>query len=257
MRSALYRGVVRHRRFAPRPHAFDYSLFMVYLDLAELDRVFDGRWLWSVERPNVASFRRADHPGDPATPLDEWARGLVERETGVRPEGPVRLLTHLRYLGHCFNPVSFLYCFDAADERVETIVADVGNTPWMERHPYVLHPGLDEGSPGKHRYRFDKEFHVSPFQDMDTRYDWRFTDPGSTLSVHMECLREGAPFFDATMTLERREMTGAEMARALVRHPFMTGKVVLGIYWQAFLLWAKRMPFHTHPAKRAAAGGAA
>lgn len=252
MKSCLYAGHVRHRRFAPRPHAFGYSLFMLYLDLAELDHVFDGRWLWSVERPNVASFRRSDHPGAPR-PLDAWARDLVERETGARPAGPVRLLTHLRYLGYCFNPVSFLYCFDAADERVETIIADVGNTPWNERHPYVLHGGIDEGSTGKHRYRFAKEFHVSPFQDMDSDYDWRFTDPGSTLAVHMECLQKGAPFFDATLTMERREMTGRAMAGALARHPFMTGKVILGIYWQALVLWARRMPFYAHPAKREAA----
>jgi DUF1365 family protein len=248
---------VRHRRFAPKPHAFDYSMFMVYLDLNELTHVFDGRWLWSVERPNVASFRRRDHLGHPTWPLSKTIREMVQKETGRVARGRIGLLTHLRYFGYCFNPVSFYYLWNEDETAVETIVADVGNTPWNERHPYVLHEGIDEGSPGKHRYRFDKEFHVSPFQDMDSRYDWRFTDPGSTLSVHMECHREGSSFFDATMTMERRELNGSEMAGALARHPFMTGKVVFGIYWQALRLWMKRMPFYTHPAKRPLAGGAA
>mgnify|MGYP001482487680 CR=1 FL=1 len=255
MNSCLYRGTVRHRRSAPREHAFQTSLFALCLDLAELPHVFDGRLLWSVERRNVASFRRADHLGDPSVPLDTAVRDLVAARTGTRPVGPIRLLTHLRYLGWCFNPVSFLYCFDAAGERVETIVADVSNTPWRERHAYVLHPGLDTAdTPGRHRYEFDKVFHVSPFQDMDTRYVWRFTDPGATLSVHMECRRGTDAFFDATLTLARHELTGGELARALLRHPFMTGTVTFAIHWNALRLWLKRVPVYDHPRKRAAAG---
>ena len=254
MRSCLYRGVVRHRRFAPKPHAFDYSMFMVYLDLAELDRVFDGRWLWSVEKANVASYRREDQPGGAGSPLDAWARDLVEEETGRRPTGPVRLLTHLRYLGYCFNPVSFLYCFDADDEHVETIVADVGNTPWNEHHPYVFR--VDHDAPEPYRFRFDKAFHVSPFQDMDSLYDWRFPPPGEQLKVHMECLREGTAFFDATLTMERRSLDGSSLARALARFPVMTAKIIWGIYWQAFRLWCKRMPFYDHPRLRGAEASA-
>ncbi len=250
-RSCLYRGEVRHRRFAPKPHRFRYSLFMVYLDLHELTHVFDDRLLWSVERRNVASFRRRDHLGEPTWPLSKSVRELVQAETGVVPRGRIGLLTHLRYFGYCMNPVSFYFLWNEADTAVETIVADVGNTPWGERHPYVLHPGIVEGPrPGAHRYRFDKVFHVSPFQDMDTRYDWRFTDPGETLTVQMECRRDDTPFFDATLNMERRELTGGEMARALLRYPFMTGTVVAGIYWQAMRLWGKRMPFYAHPDKR-------
>ncbi|MEI2421818.1 DUF1365 family protein, partial [Arthrospira platensis SPKY2] len=106
---------------------------MVCLDLAELDTVFRGRWLWSTQRPALAWLRREDHLGDPAHSLDESVRRLVAERTGRRPAGPIRLLAHLRYFGHCFNPVSFYYCYDAAGERVETIVAEVNNTPWGER----------------------------------------------------------------------------------------------------------------------------
>lgn len=256
MHSALYLGQVRHRRFAPRAHAFDYRLFMVYLDLAELESVFRGRWLWSTRHPAPAWLRRADYLGDPDIPLDEAVRDRVEQETGARPGGPIRMLTHLRYFGMCFNPVTFYYCFDAADTRVETIVAEITNTPWNERHAYVLADGLNEGRGAAKRYRFGKAFHVSPFMDMAIDYDWRFTTPADTLHVHMEDLKAGTKLFDATLTLERRPISAASLAHALIAFPLMTLKVVGGIYWQALRLWLKRVPFHNHPQDFANPGGA-
>ncbi|MCS6948219.1 MAG: DUF1365 domain-containing protein, partial [Steroidobacteraceae bacterium] len=125
MHSCLYEGYVRHRRFAPRRNEFRYRIFLCYLDLAELEQVFRGRWLWSARRPNVAWLRRADYLGDPAHPLDTAVRERVASVTGERPAGPIRLLTHLRYFGWIANPVSFYYVFDAADRAVETIVAEI------------------------------------------------------------------------------------------------------------------------------------
>jgi len=256
MHSALYVGQVRHRRFAPRGHAFAYRLFMVWLDLAELDTVFRGRWLWSTRRPAPAWFRRADYLGDPRVPLDQAVRDRVERDTGRRPEGPIRLLTHLRYYGLSFNPVSFYYCFDRTGTHVETIVAEITNTPWNERHAYVLGNTLNEGQGSSRRYRFAKRFHVSPFMAMDIDYDWRFNTPGEMLNVHMEDHQDGNKVFDATLALERRPLHGASLARALVAFPFMTARVLGGIYWQALRLWLKRVPFHTHPKKLPQPGGA-
>lgn len=240
---------MRHRRFAPVANAFSYSVFMMYLDLAELGAVFRGRWLWSARRPAPAWLKREDHLGDPSAPLDEAVRDLVAGRTGRRPAGPIRLLTHLRYFGYCFNPVSFFYCFDAAGRRVETIVAEVRNTPWLERHCYVLDRGANEGTPERQRYRFRKGFHVSPFMGMDVDYDWRFTEPGERLLVHMDNRRMGERFFDATMALKRRPIDGPALAGVLLRHPLMTWKVTAAIYWQALRLWWKRCPFHPHPAK--------
>jgi uncharacterized protein len=249
MHSGLYIGQVRHRRFEPKPHAFRYGLFMLYLDLAELDTVFKNRWLWSVNRPNLAWFKRADYFGDATIPLDTAVRDRVEQETGERPAGPIRMLTHLRYFGYCFNPVTFYYCFDATGKRVETIVAEITNTPWNERHAYVLSRENDErrGHGHQHCYRFPKDFHVSPFFPMDIDYDWRFGEPGEKLNAHMRLERKGAKVFDATLDLDRRELTGSQLALALVRFPFMTTTVALGIYWQALRLKLKRIPFFDHP----------
>lgn len=248
MHSAIYQGWLRHRRFAPKAHAFRYRLFMMYLDLAELDSVFSGRWLWSATRPAWARFRRADHVGDPEIPLDQAVRDLVEQHTGKRPGGPIRLLTHLRYLGYGFSPVNFYYCHDEAGSKVETIVAEVNNTPWGEQHCYVLDESLDQGKPGFPRYRFDKAFHVSPFMPMDIGYDWQFSAPDTQLHVHM-ALQRGEKIFDATMHLQRRPITGFELAKVLILFPVMTMQVIFSIHWQALRLWLKRVPVHTHQTK--------
>jgi len=217
---------------------------MVYVDLAELREVFRGRWLWSAARPAVAWLRRRDYLGDPAVSLDTAVRDHVAAKTGVRPEGPIRMLTHLRYFGIGFNPVTFYYCFDRADRRVESIVAEITNTPWNERHAYVL---PDVGPARPLRYRIAKQFHVSPFMPMDLSYDWRFSQPSARLSVHMEDLQDDRKIFDATLTLQRREISSAALAHALIAFPFMTARVVSAIYWQALRLWLKRIPFHSHP----------
>jgi uncharacterized protein len=254
MQSCLYFGRVRHRRHGgaadPVSNAFEYRMFMVYLDLAELDTVFRGRWFWSTRRRALAWLRRADHFGDSAQSLDESVRALVEARTGRRPRGPIRLLTHLRYLGHCFNPVSFYYCFDESSGQLETIVAEVNNTPWGEQHCYVL-PRAEARVRGPNQeFELDKEFHVSPFLPMETRYHWRFSEPGARLAVHLGNQEQGRRAFDATLNLERREIGGAALASALLRFPMMTARVVALIYWQALKLKLKGAIFHTHPAKR-------
>jgi len=249
MHSAIYTGRLRHRRFAPRANAFDYRLFMMYIDLAELETVFAGCWLWSTRGPAPAWLRRADYLGDPRVPLDQAVRDRVARETGRRPEGPIRMLTHLRYFGYGFNPVTFYYCFDAADLDVETIVAEITNTPWNERHAYVLTDDRNQGRGPIRRFRLGKEFHVSPFMSMDIGYDWRFSAPRDRLFVHMENYQDGIKMFDATLNLERRTVTAGNLARALLSFPLMTVKVSAAIYWQALRLWLKRVPFHPHPDK--------
>lgn len=226
----------------------------MYLDLSELPQLFDGRLLWSARRPAPAWFRRADYLGDPSVALDQAVRNLVSTHTGKRPVGPIRVLTHLRYLGYISNPVSFYYCFDRDDHEPETILAEITNTPWRERHTYIL--AAEDGTRcGRiYRYHLQKAFHVSPFMDMDLQYDWRFSAPSRRLVVHMENFDvHRGKLFDASLALKRREIDGRTLAGLLVRFPWMTAKVSAGIYWQAFCLWLKGTPFYVHPAKRGAA----
>ena len=249
LHSAVYEGVVRHRRGTPRPHAFSYRMAQLYLDLDEVDAVFRGRWLWSATRRALAEFRRSDFLGPPERPLKEAVKDRVEAATGERPAGPVRLLTHLRYAGMAFNPVSFYYCFDADGETLHSIVAEITNTPWKERHAYVL-PLASASRRGRAlHWDFDKAFHVSPFMAMARRYAWSFTPPGEGLRVHMDVCDGDAREFDATLALERRPLDAAGLARVLWRYPLMTAQVIAGIHWQALRLWLKRTPVHDHPDK--------
>jgi DUF1365 family protein len=253
MESAIYRGTLRHRRFEPVRHEFSYTMFMLYLDLSELDRVFEGSRLFSARGRAIAEFRRSDHMGDPDAPLEESVRSLVKSRTGHRPLGPIRLLTHLRYFGYIFNPVSFYYCFDEEGIQIEYVVAEVNNTPWGERHCYVLAAGQSaapKGSGGDGILKFspEKAMHVSPFMPMDVAYDWRMGTPGDNLNVLMMNTMADRRVFAANLRLERQEITAAALARVLLEFPLMTVKVITAIHWQALRLWLKRCPFYPHPA---------
>jgi hypothetical protein len=248
--SCLYEGSVRHRRVSPRDE-FRFPLFMAYLDLDELPQLFDASLLWSARRPAPAWFRRADQLGDPRTPLRDAVAEVVAENTGLAIEGPVRVLTHLRYLGHCFNPVSFYYCFDAAGDQVEAVVAHVTNTPWGERHSYVMpaRERSEHGSTSVLHGRFAKALHVSPLMDMRHTYDWRLSEPGERLSVHIESAHadDGARAFDATLSLGRREITPSALRSALVRYPALTLRLTARIYAHALRLRLRGATYHANP----------
>lgn len=245
--SAVYEGNVRHRRMAPHPHAFDYRMAQIFLDLDEVEQVFANRWLWTAQGRNMAEFRRSDYLGPAQIPLIEAVRQRVEQATGWRPAGPIRLLTHLRYFGLVFNPVSFYYCYAEDGVTLVSILAEITNTPWRERHAYVLPVATATPHGRALSWSFPKTFHVSPFMPMHRQYDWRFTAPGDDLLVHMDVLRGGEREFDATLNLKRLPLTGASLARVLWRYPLMTAQVVGAIHWQALRLWLKRNPVHDHP----------
>ncbi len=249
MQSCIYRGWVRHRRFGAPEHDFRYRLFMVFLNLEELDRLRGRLLLWSARRFAPVRFRRADHLGDPSRPLDACVRELVASRTGRQPVGRIFLLSHLAYFGHSFNPVSIYYCMHEGSDEMEAVVLEVNNTPWGEQHCYVLAGDSLCPAAGGRRAGFDKDFHVSPFLPMDMRYQCYFSRPGETLSVAMNDFENGELRLQASMVLRRRPLTGRELALALMRYPFMTLKVAAGIHWEALRLWLKKARYVPHPGK--------
>ena len=258
LNSAIYSGTVWHQRLSPKRHAFNYRVFMMYLDLSELDQVFAENIFWSNNQWSPAWFKRSDFFGDPAHSLVDTVRDRVEQETGERPLGPIRLLANIRYWGFVINPISCYYCFDKSGKRLEAILLDVTNTPWNERQQYVL---PCDRQVSEHEIMFDKAMHVSPFMPMNMAYQWCGSAPDEKLEFSLSNFLndDGMPgsetsnasnkrkVFSAGVNLQREEITPSALTMILWRFPLMTLKVFLGIHWQALKLWLKGLKIFTHP----------
>jgi DUF1365 family protein len=244
--SCIYSGSVKHSRVATANNEFQYSMFMLLLDLDELDTLFDDYWLWSTKRPAIARFQRRDHFGPAGESLRDSISTLVEEKTSRPVEGPVRLLTHLSYFGYCFNPISIYYCYDR-NETLQDIVLEVSNTPWGEQHCYVL-PAEENLSEQQHySFQFPKQFHVSPFMGMDLQYKCRLTPPDERLYVSLDNYSEEKKVFGSELAMDKKEINSASLAKVLSQDPFMTLRVTSLIHWQAVKLWMKRVPYIPHP----------
>lgn len=245
MKSCVYKGRVKHQRFMPRLHEFTYSLFMMYVDLDELPDLFTTSRYWSVNKANIAAFHRKDHYGNKQNKLSDSVRELVQDKTGVRPTGPIRLLTHFRYFGHIFNPLSLYFCYDEAGEDLEVVVAEVMNTPWKEMHCYVLTDNHNE--PHCFSNTHPKEFHVSPFMQLDMQYRWKIKAPGQSLHVEIENWQDDAKVFDAVLDLKKIEINSKNLKNVLLNFPLMTLKVAVAIHYEALRLWLKGIVYVPHP----------
>ena len=245
MHSKIYKGNVVHHRLQPHQHRFSYRVFMMYLDLDELPELFQKFRFWSATSSAIARFKRSDHYGNDVLPLSDCIRQLVEEKTGRRPDGAISLLTHLRYFGYVMNPVSFYYCWNQDRTVVETVVAEVHNTPWGEQHCYVMDGNI---APKQTRdYEFDKQFHVSPFMGMKQRYAWMFDCPEDQLNVSMINIEDERRIFTAILRLQAEAISQTSLNKVLLNYPMMTFKVIAAIYWQAMKLWWKKTPFYEHP----------
>jgi len=218
---------------------------MAFVDIDRIRELTGISRLLSYNRFNWASYYEGDHFGDPGLSL----RQRLERDAAVQgvslPDGKVFLLTHLRYLGYNFNPVSFFYCYDA-QERLQLVLAEVNST-FGESHNYWLWQENELASANAKRYRRAKAMHVSPFMSMKLDYTFTLTPPDRKLVVHMDTIEYGKPFFDATLNLERRAWSAGSLHRALLAHPWMTAKVIGAIHWEALRLYLKKVPVFTHP----------
>ena len=242
---AIYTGTLRHRRFRPTHHEFTYSLFMAFLDIDRIPETMAASRLSSYNRFNWASFDERDHFGDPAKPLRERLTADAAAHGVPLPDGPIFLLTHLRYLGYCFNPISLFFCYDR-DGHVAAVLAEVNNT-FGETRTYWLWSANRRPAENSLRFRCPKTLHVSPFMGMNLDYDFVLTEPAERLVAHMNTLEEEHSFFDATLTLDRKPWTPGNLRAALARQPRMSGKVIVGIHFEALRLFLKGTPVFTHP----------
>lgn len=243
--SALYEGTVSHARFGDPSHAFTYRVLMAWLDLDELPSALDAHPLWSARHRAPISFRRQDFHGDPSVPLDQAVRDTVETTLGWRPAGPIRMLAHLRTWGWSFNPIVFYFALSPDGSTVDALVAEVTNTPWNERHAYVMPVHAAEVA---QPVRFAKALHVSPFMDMDLDHSLAFSPPGADdLTIRMDDWREDEQVFAAELCLHRLPLDRPTMGRALRQHPLPAQRVSAGIYWEALKLRLAHAPFRRHP----------
>jgi uncharacterized protein len=241
----IYRGELRHRRFRPKPHEFTYSLFMAFLDIDRIAESMQKCAYSSYNRFNWASFDQRDHFGDPSQPLRKRLEEDAKTHGVPLPDGPIFLLTHLRYLGYCFNPISLFYFYDTSG-NVPVVLAEVNNT-FGESRNYWLWAGNRRPADNALHFLCPKTLHVSPFMGMNLDYDFVLTPPGNTLITHMNTLDGGDHLFDATLSLQYHPWTSASLVRALASQPWMTAKVISAIHWEALRLWLKGTPVFTHP----------
>lgn len=258
LRSGIFQGWVRHRRFTPVDHRFTYSMFMPHIHLNELEQLEKQVKGFGLSLFNFARFRRDDYvKGDPD--LAQAVKDKVYALTGKMIDGNVTMLCHLRYCGLYFSPLNLYYLHDN-EGQWQYMLAEVSNTPWNERHYYAIPaPQYWQGR----EYSHDKAFHVSPFNPIHQKYHWRVTEPDSNLLVNLavsrykDCIspseysndikKSHQKVFDATMQMRKQNFTSAILIKQLLLTPIMTIKVVIGIYWQALKLFIKGVPIYDHP----------
>lgn len=246
----VWQGRLRHVRERPFRHVFEYRMRMLLLDLDYLSEALPPSGPYRLDRPGVLAFHRRDHLGggpDPATD----ARDRVQAELGFRPAGTVWLLAQPRFLGVGFNPVSFILCTEqpgaGPGEALSAILLEVRNTPWNERHVYVLDC---RGRPRPQHFELDKDFHVSPFLPMDMRYRFRFDVQADRLRIGKENHDAAGRVFAAFMDLERQPARAGGWLTEVLATPPTTVKTLAAIYWQALRLWLRGARFHPHPRGR-------
>ncbi len=254
---AVCDGVVWHRRNAPAEHAFTYDVSQVWIDPDEPEALCRLHPAWSASRPAPVRFRREDYGSQPAGSLANAARADLADVLPSPPRGPVRMLTQLRRWGWLFNPITLFVVWDEHDATTpQGAVLEVTNTPWKERHRYAVPLVRTDGV---FHARFPKTLHVSPFLDEAYDYALRLQDRDDQVHFSLDVVpHEEPPTTDAppvpvvntTLQLHRVPASRSSLSKSLRQTPFPTHRVSVGIHAQAARLWAKRVPFISHPDKR-------
>ena len=242
--SGLYAGTVVHRRMRPRAHRLKYRIFMMLLDLDEIDRIAGASRLFSRNRFNLLSFHDRDYGDRSGAPIRPQIEGHLRAAGLGEASASIRLLTMPRVLGYVFNPISIYFCH-RADGSLGAILYEVSNT-FGERHSYLI-PVQRRTTDGQVRQHCDKALHVSPFIPMDVSYDFRVAPPGERVTIAIAEHDAAGLLLTASFAGQRKPLGDAALLRAFVTHPLLTIKVVGGIHWEALRLWIKGVPLTHRP----------
>ncbi|MCX6978451.1 MAG: DUF1365 domain-containing protein [Verrucomicrobia bacterium] len=243
MNSAIYECRVMHHRLSPKEHQFRYEIFLLALDLDELDLLAKHLPFFSHNRRNIYEFRDRDHltlPGHESASLKENLLAyLHEHHLTFPPDGKIQLITLPRVFGYIFNPVSFYFCTTSAGLPLYAVV-QVGNT-FGEIKPYLIPAPTTDRS---FRQITPKHFYVSPFSPLDLDFDFHLRLPNEKLEIHINDLADGRPILVTSLLGNRLPLTNARLAWFTLKYPFITLKVITLIHWHAFRLWTKRLPWY-------------
>jgi len=238
MKSRIYQGKVMHARHHPVRHSWVFPFYFYAIDLEELedlDRTVKGfgynRW-----KP-VCLFDRDYLRGQ------EDFRNALSEYIDTSDIHRIVLITMARFMTKVFNPVSFYYCL-LNDGSPKCMVAEVNNT-FGERHLYIM------DTTGSFPITCDssKQFHVSPFNNMQGHYAFSFSAPADELNIGIRLIRDGETVLDAAMWGTGKPLTTTNLWSTLLRHPLTAALTMPRILWQAALLhYKKRLPVFKKPA---------
>ncbi|NVJ66791.1 MAG: DUF1365 domain-containing protein [Gammaproteobacteria bacterium] len=254
LEEGFFIGKIRHNRYKPKSHRFEYSMYWSLLDLELVEANSNKYSYLSSEKWNILSFRAKDFFCRHNKTNKGSIQDFIKEKTGKCFSGKVLLLSHLRFLGFNFNSVSFYFCINKQGV-LEHIVSEITNTPWGERHPYLLSCDNDSKRGDCYIFNFEKEFHISPFVSMEMDYQWLFKIEQNQLRIHMKVNKKNAEpsqsnnskVIDVTFTGNHLPLSQSNINRMLLKHSFQPLKMAWRIYWQALKLWLKKIPFYSHP----------
>ncbi|MCX7553925.1 DUF1365 domain-containing protein [Marinicella sp. S1101] len=245
-------GFVIHSRRTPKNHRFKYRMCWFFLDLKHLDDLAGQSKLFAHNKWGITAIHDKDYINPSSQPIITKLSAFIKQKTGKDYEGDAWLFTHPRFLGYGFNSVNFYFCYQ--DRQLLYIVSEINNTPWGEKHLY-LHDFLDhktilDAADNHHVFEFDKQFHISPFVPMDVHYCWKFRVEKEHLSIKMSLNKNDVNVMNVVLDTNITPIMENEVNRVVFSRPFQCWKMSLGIYWQAFKLWIKKVPIFDHPATK-------
>jgi len=186
---SIYRGEVVHKRVRPVEHKLRYRVFSLAMDVDRIEDEAKRLKLFSLNRFNLFSINQNQHGHRDGSSLSSFAWQQV-RKAGISDRvDRIQVLFYPRIFGFAFKPLTVYFCLDADGEPV-LMIYEVRNT-FGEDLTYILPAGPDQG--GTYSHAIDKNFYVSPFNDVDGRYIFHVVKPDEDLTVGFALKTNDAP----------------------------------------------------------------